>query len=157
MTSSLATPSDTIQLRRGQPPARRLLGAAIVAALGVIAFSVAFGGFVAATRFALPARAAAESRALLASVPAIGAVGLVHLLVAGAMLSGRELLRLVAVAVTGLTAIAAAAASAMVAAGIDPFGGSAAGHPSAGVGILALAAGLYGTAALAAGTAPPEG
>jgi hypothetical protein len=157
MTSSLATPSDITQLRRGQPSARRLLGAAIVAALGVVAFSVAVGGFVAATRFALPTHAAADARALLAGVPAIVAVGLVHLLVAGAMLSGRELVRLLAVAATGLTAIAAAAASAMVAAGVDPLGGSAAGHPSAGVGILAVGAVLYGVAAVAAGTAPTEG
>ena len=53
---------------------------------------------------------------------------------------------------TGLVAVAAAGAAAMTAAGVDPFGLSGAGHPSSsGAGILALAAILYGAAALLAG------
>jgi hypothetical protein len=145
-------------VRQAAPSARRLVGAAIVASVGVIALSVAVGGSVAASRFALPAETAADAHALVGRVPAIVAIGLVHLLVAAAMLSRRELVRLIAVAATGLVAIAVAAASAMTAAGVDPFGGAAGAHASGtGVGMLALAAVLYGAAALFVGTAPEEG
>jgi len=156
--TALAIQPDVTSARGGQPSGRRLIAASIVASLGAIALSVAFAGFVAASRLGLPAQAASDAQALAGWVPAIVALGFVHLFVAAAMLSGRDLVRLVAVAVTGLVAIAAATASAMVASGVDPFGGAAAGHSSAaGVGILALAAVLYGAAALAAGTGPAEG
>jgi hypothetical protein len=144
--------------RHGTPSARRLIGAAIVASLGAIMLSVAFGGFVAASRFALPAQTAADAHTLVGRVPAIAAIGVLHLLVATAMLSRRELVRLIGVAMTGLVAVAAATASAMVAAGVDPFGGSAAAHATAtGAGILGLGALLYGAAAVAAGSGSAEG
>ena len=154
----LASHPHVSPVRHGTPSARHLVGASIVASLGAITLSIALGGFVAASRFALPAEAAADAHALVGRVPAIVAIGLVHVLVAAAMLNRRDLVRLTGVAVTGLVAVAAATASAVVAAGVGPFGGSAAAHPAAtGAGILALAAMLYGAAALAVATGPAEG
>ncbi|HEY7130633.1 MAG TPA: hypothetical protein VH440_00185 [Candidatus Limnocylindrales bacterium] len=146
-------PADIIR----EPSLRRLLGAAIVGGLGVIAFSVAFGSYVAANMHTLPSSAAADARALLGSVPAIVALGVAHLILAAALAGRRESVRIVGAAISGLIAIAAAAAAAMTAVGVDPFAWSGSGHPSsAGVGILAITAILYGAAALLAGGATDE-
>ncbi len=146
-------PTDLIR----EPSLRRLLGAAIVGGLGVVAFSVAFGGYVVAHMHTLPSSAATDARALLGAVPAIVAVGVAHLVLAAAMAGRSDAVRTVGAAISGLIAIAAAAAAAMTAAGVDPFGWSGAGHPaSAGVGILAVAAVLYGGAALLAGGATED-
>jgi hypothetical protein len=151
----LASPTDVRSVRRGQPSARRLLGGAIVGALGAIVLSVASGAYVATTRTTLPAAAADDARALAGWIPAIVAVGFVHFLVAAAMVRGRDLVRVAAAALIGLVAIAAATAASMIVAGVDPFGWSAVDHPSgSGVGILAVTAALYGVAALAAGSGP---
>ena len=87
----------------------------------------------------------------------IVAIGIAHLIVAGLMLSARDLVRIAGSVISGVVAIAAAAGSVMIAAGIDPIGRSASGRPGgAGVWILALAAVLYGSAALAAGSRSAE-
>lgn len=136
-----------------EPSFRRLLGAAIVGAIGVIFFSVAFAGHVVGSMTTLPATSAAEAQTLSAAIPWLVLAGLVHFLVAAALAGGRDSVRIAAAAITGITAVAAAAAAAMTAAGIDPFAWSAAGHPAAsGVGILGLTAVLYGAAALLAGS-----
>jgi len=142
---------------RPQPSARRLLAGAIIGSLGAITFSVAVGASVASTRTTLPASAAGDARALASWIPAIVAVGVAHLVVAAAMLRGGVAVRVAAAALTGIVAVAAAAGAAMLVAGVDPFGWSAAAHPSrAGIGILGIAATLYGVAALAAGSGRAE-
>lgn len=141
-------PADLIH----EPSLRRLLGAAIVGALGAIVLSIAFAHNVVGSMSNLPGSVAADARSLTANVPWIAAIGLAHLVVAVALAAGREVVRMAAAILTGLVAVAAAGAAALTAAGIDPFGRSGAGHASAtGVGILALAAILYGAAALLAG------
>jgi hypothetical protein len=141
-------PTDLIR----EPSLRRLLGAAIVAGIGAIVLSVAVAGQFVGSMSNLPGAAAADARSLHAAVPWIVALGIVHLVVATGLAAGRELVRMVAAVLTGLVALAAAGAAAMTAAGIDPLGTSATGHPSAsGVGILAIAALLYGAASLLAG------
>jgi hypothetical protein len=146
-------PTDIIR----EPSLRRLLGAAIVAGLGVIAFSVAFGSYVVGNMHTLPASSAADAQALRGAIPAIVALGAAHLLLAAAMAGRREVVRIVGASISGLVAIAAAVAAAMTAAGVDPFGWSGSSHPSsAGVGILALVAVLYGAASLLAGSAAED-
>jgi hypothetical protein len=154
--TALPTASSQPSVRR-QPSTRRLVAAAIVGSLGVIVLSIAVGANVASTRMTLAASAAADARALGGWVPAIGAIGLAHFLVAAALIRGRDVLRLAAAALTGIVALAAGTAAAMLVAGVDPLGSSAIGHPSrAGIGILAVAAALYGVAALVAGSGPAE-
>ena len=142
-------PADLIR----EPSLRRLLGAAIVGAIGVILFSVAFAGHVVRSMSSLPASSAGDAQTLSAAMPWLVLAGIVHLIVAAALAGGRDSIRIAAAAITGITAVAAAAAAAMTAAGIDPFAWSAAGHPAAsGVGILGVTAVLYGAAALLAGS-----
>jgi len=76
---------------------RRLLAAAIVGSLGVIALSVAFGEFVVASRPSL----AAEGRSLLAGIPSITILGVVHLVVAFSLASGGRTARRIARVLTG--------------------------------------------------------
>jgi hypothetical protein len=150
-------PSRPAATHRGQPSGRRLIGASLIGSLGAIAFSIAVGAAVAASKAGIAPGPAADARTLHSWLPAIVAIGVAHLVVAALLLSGRDLVRIAGVVVSGVVAIAAGAAAAMVAAGIDPFAGSAAGHPSsAGAGILGLAAVLYGAAALAAASGPTE-
>jgi hypothetical protein len=138
-------------------PLRRLVGASIVGGIGMIAFSVAVGSHVAGSTRSLPAATAADAHALLGAVPWIAAIGVVHVAVAIALARGGDVVRLVAVAITGLTAVIVATAAGLTAAGVDPFGWTATGHPAAsGVGILAIAAALYATAAAAVGIVPAE-
>jgi hypothetical protein len=146
----IRAPEPTDLLR--EPSLRRLLGAAIVAGIGAVVLSVAVAGNFVGGMSNLPGAAADDARSLGAAVPWIVALGLVHLIVAAALAAGRELVRMIAAVLTGLAALAAAGAAAMTAAGIDPIGSSATGHASAaGVGILAVAALLYGAASLLAG------
>jgi hypothetical protein len=155
--TALSIQAQAAPVQLPQPSLRRLLGAAIVAGIGAIVFSVAFAAFVAVNRSDLPASAAADAQALAGWIPAILAIGSLHLVVAVALVRGRDLVRMIAAAVTGLVALAAATAAVMVAASVDPFGWSAVDHPTgSGVGILALTAALYGVAALAAGSGPAE-
>ena len=136
---------------------RRLVGASIVGGIGILAFSVAVGNQVVGSLRTLPAATAADAHALLGAVPWIAAIGVVHLVVAVALARGGVVVRLVAVAITGLTAVVAGTAAALTAAGVDPFGWTATGHPAAsGIGILAIAAALYATAAAAVGIGSAE-
>jgi hypothetical protein len=138
-------------------PLRRLIGASIVGGIGMIAFSVAVGNQVIGSMRTLPAATAGDAHALLGAVPWIAAIGVAHVAVAIALARGGDAVRLVAVAITGLTAVVAATAAALTAAGVDPFGWTATGHPAAsGIGILAIAAALYATAAAAVGIGSAE-
>jgi len=143
---------------RRAPSLVRLAPAALVGAMGVIVLSVAFSGYVVGSSHGLPAEVSDDARALVAATPAIAAVGLLHLLVALAFARGRDAVRLVAASVTGLVALAAGTSAAMVAAGVDPVGWSSAAHPiGAGVGTMAIAAAVYGLAALVGGIGPADG
>jgi hypothetical protein len=135
---------------------RRLVGASIVGGLGMVAFSIAVGNHVVGSMRTLPAATAAEAQALVGAVPAIVAVGVLHLAVAIGLARGGDVVRLAAVAVTVLAAVIAAAGAGLTVAGIDPFGGSPAAYPVAGAGILAIAAVLYATAAAAVGIGSAE-
>jgi hypothetical protein len=154
---TLSLQAQATPVARSQPSTRRLIGGAIVGAIGAIVLSIAFGAYVATTRTALPLAAAADARALGAWIPAIVAAGLVHFLVAAAMVRGRDVVRVAAAALTGLVALATGTAAAMIVAGVDPLGRTAVEHPTAtGVGILGVTAVLYGLAALAAGSGAAE-
>jgi hypothetical protein len=143
-------------LGRGQPSPRRLAAGAIVAGIGFVVLSVAFAGHV-VSAMALPASQAADARTLAAVSPVIAVAGIVHLLVAAALAAGRDLFRIVAATATGIVAIAAGASAAMIAAGVGPFGGAGAHRVSAsGVGIMAVAAALYGVAAIMAASESAE-
>ncbi len=135
-----------------------LAAAALAGAMGVIVLSIAFSGYVVGSMHWLPAEVAGEARALVATAPSIAAVGLLHLVVALAFARGREVVRLAAAAVTGLVALAAGTSAAMLAAGIDPFFPTSTGHPiGAGVGMMAIAATVYGLAAILGGIGPSGG
>ena len=128
-------------------PLRRLIGASIVGGIGMIAFSVAVGNQVVGSMRSLPTATAADAHALLGAVPWITAMGVVHVAVAIALARGGDVVRLVAVAITGLTAPATTAVRPVM----------ATGHPAAsGIGILAIAAALYATAGAAVGIGSAE-
>lgn len=153
----MSTSMGTVPQHPAQPPTRRLIAAAIVGGIGVIILSIAFGAFVATTRLTVSPAALGDARALTASIPAIVAIGLLHLVAAAGILRRRDVVRIAAAVVTGLSAIAAGTAAAMLFAGVDPLGPSSASHPTGGgIGILLVAAMLYGLAALAAGSGPAE-
>ena len=103
--TTVSSPQPRIFASHHDP--RRLLAAAIVGSVGMVVLSVAFGEFVVASRPNL----AAEGRPLLAGVPAITALGIVHLLVAFGLASGGRAARRVAHA---LTAIATATVAGVV-------------------------------------------
>ncbi len=127
-----------------EPSLRRLLGAAIVGGIGAIAFSIAIANSFVGTLHHLPAASAA--------VPWFVGIGALNVVVAAALAARRDVVRTIAAVITGLTALAAATAAAMTAAGVDPFGLSGSGQPApSGVGILAVSAVLYGAATLLAG------
>jgi len=143
---------------RPAPSLTRLAAAALAGALGVIVLSVAFSGYVVGSMHWLPAEVSGEARALVAATPTIAVIGLLHFVVALAFVRGREVARLAAAVVTGLVALAAGTAAAMLAAGIDPFGPSSVAHPAgAGAGALAVAAIVYGLAASLGGIGPSDG
>jgi hypothetical protein len=138
------------------PSLPRLVGGALVATIGIVILSIAVGGYVVGSN-AMHAAQADEARNLVGATPILVAIGLVHLLAAVALIRGRDVFRLAAVLASGLAAVAAASSAAMFAAGVDPISWSGGGHASAsGLGILAILALLYGTAAVAAGSGPPE-
>ena len=143
---------------RPAPSLTRLAAAAVAGALGVIVLSVAFSGYVVGSMHSLPAEVSGEARALVAATPTIAALGLLHFVVALAFVRGREVVRLAAAAVTGLVALAAGTSAAMLAVGIDPLGPSSAAHPvGAGAGAMAVAATVYGLAAILGGIGPSDG
>ncbi|HEV7810379.1 MAG TPA: hypothetical protein VGO64_07255, partial [Candidatus Limnocylindrales bacterium] len=110
MTASTAPISHHSSTAGSQPPLRRLLGAAIVGGLGAIAFSIAIGGSVAVAKSGLGAGSRLAPGAVSGEVPWLVLIGFVHVAAAAALVRGRDVLRVAAVVVTGLTAIAAAAA-----------------------------------------------
>jgi hypothetical protein len=140
------------------PSLPRLIAGGIVATLGILVFSIAIGNFVVGSSHAVvPAQGDVALR-FVAATPVLVVIGLLHLVAAIALVRGRDGLRIVAVLATGLTSLATAASAAMIAAGVDPFSWSGAQPPSSGgIGLLIIAALLYGTAAVAAGSGPVEG
>jgi len=139
------------------PSVPRLIGGGLVATIGIAILSIAVGGYVVGSAHLLVAAQADEARRLVGTTPLLVAVGLLHLVVALALVRGRDIVRIGATLVSGLMALAAAGSVAMLAAGVDPFGGSSATRGSAGGLLLLLLAALaYGTAAVAAGSGPAE-
>ena len=140
------------------PPLPRLIAGGIVATLGILVFSIAIGNFVVGSSHAVvPAQGDVALR-FVAATPVLVAIGLLHMIAAVAFVRGRDGLRIVAVLAAGLTSLAAAASAAMIAAGVDPFSWSGTQPPSSGgIGLLIVAALLYGSAAVAAGSGPVEG
>lgn len=158
MTATTAPITHGSTTAGSQPPLRRLLGAAIVGGLGVIAFSIAIGGSVAVAKSGLGGGSRVVAGGVAGDVPWLVLIGFLHVAVAIALVRTRDAVRVAAVVVTGLTAIAAAAAAVMTAAGIDPFAtGSTVSHAAPGtVGLLVVAAGLYAGAAALVGIEPTE-
>jgi hypothetical protein len=157
MTASTA-PIAHRSARGAQPPPRRLLGAAIVGGLGAIAFSVAVGGSVALAKSGMGGGSQLAVGGVSGEIPWLVLVAFIHVVVAMALVRGRDVVRVAATVVIGITAIAAAAAAAMTAAGIDPFSAaSTTSHAApATVGLLVIAAALYAAAAALAGIEPTE-
>jgi hypothetical protein len=156
--TTLASPVQVPLAERPHVPALpRLAAAGIVATIGVMVLSIAIGNYVIGSSHAVvPAQGEVALR-FVAATPILVAIGLLHMLTALALVHGRDGLRLLAVLVTGLTSLAAASSAAMIAAGVDPFSWSGAAHPSAGgIGLLVIAAVLYGTAAVAGGSGPVD-
>lgn len=132
------------------PPARRLIGAAIVAAIGVIVLSVAFGDFVVGSRHDLPAAVASDARSLIGDVPWIALVGLVHLAVAIAMASGGGTVRAGARVASALAGVVAGGVAVAAAAG-DVIPAWTGGHRPTEIVLVAVVAAAYGAAAVLAG------
>jgi hypothetical protein len=128
----------------------------LVGGIGVVVISFAIGGHVVGSSHALVAAQAEEARRLVAATPLLVVLGLAHFLAALALLRGRDLSRIAAVLVTGLAALAAAVSAAMFSAGVDPFGPGRAHASTSSIGLLMLAAFLYGIAAVAAGSGPAD-
>jgi len=125
--------------------------------MGVVILSIAVGNYVVGSSQAVSSSQAAVAHRLVAATPVLVAIGLLHLVAAVALARGRDVLRMAAVLASGLTALAAATSAAMFAAGVDPFSASGSGRaPASGIAILAIAAVLHATAAVAAGSGPVE-
>jgi hypothetical protein len=134
------------------PSPRHLVAAALIGAIGAVSFSVAVGSYVVGSTHRFQPATAAEAGSLVAGVPVFVIGGLLHLVLAAALLVGGRRVRTLAVALSGLAAIVAVASAAMLLTGIDPFAGPRAGHPTTqGVAVLLLATAAYGMAALLAG------
>jgi hypothetical protein len=140
------------------PPLQRLLAGGLVATVGIAIFSIAIGNFVVGSSHAVvPAQGDVALR-FVAATPLLVGIGLLHLLAAIAFVRGHDVVRIVAVTASGLMSLATAASAAMIAAGVDPFSWSGAERPSTGgIGLLVVAAIIYGAAAIAAGSGPTEG
>lgn len=125
--------------------------------MAVIVFSIAIGNqVVGSSHTVVPAQGDVALR-LVASTPVLVLIGLLHVAVAFALAHGRDGVRIVAVLASGLTSLAAASSAAMLAAGVDPFALAGGGQISTGaIGLLAVAAVVYGTAAVAGGSGPVE-
>jgi hypothetical protein len=139
------------------PSLPRLVAGGIIATIGVLVFSIAIGNYViGSSHMVVPAQGDVAGR-FVAATPILVAIGLLHMVTAFALVNGRDGLRISAVLVTGLTSLAAAASAVMIAAGVDPFSWSGATQPSAGgIGLLVVAALLYGAAAVLGGSGPVE-
>ena len=144
-----------LPLRRPTPAPStpgRLVAGAIVASAGVVAFSVAVGSFVVGSGHRPDAATAVDAAALVAAVPSLVLVGLLHLFVATVLVIGTGAVRNLATAVIGLAAIVALGRAAVLLIGVDLTDGLRI-RPSTtdGVAVLAIAAAAYGTAAIVSG------
>ncbi len=97
---------------------RRLLAAAIVASVGVVILSVAVGRYVIGSRHDLPLAIASDAHSLVAAVPWIAVIGLLHVLVAFATASGGRVWRRLALASVAIAALATAILAILAAAGV---------------------------------------
>jgi hypothetical protein len=154
LASPAQVPSD---VRPASPSLARLVAAGLVATMAVIVFSIAIGNqVIGSSRMIVPAQGDVALQ-LVASTPLLVFIGLLHVAVAFALAHGRDGLRIVAVLASGLTSLAAASSAAMLAAGVDPFALSGGGQISTGaIGLLVIAAVVYGTAAVVGGSGPVE-
>jgi hypothetical protein len=156
--TSLASPAQLPSaVRSSSPSLARLVAGGLIATMAVIVFSTAIGNqVVGSSRAVVPAQTDVALR-LVASTPILVLIGLLHVAVAFALAHGRDGLRIVAVLASGLTSLAAASSAAMLAAGVDPFALAGGGRISTGaIGLLVVAAVVYGTAAVAGGSGPVE-
>lgn len=156
--TSLASPVQRpIVAGPASPAVPRLIGAGIVATMGVVVFSIAIGNQVVGSSHVLIPAQAEAARHLVATTPILVGFGLLHIVLAVVLVRGRDLFRLAAVLVTGLISLATASSAAMVAAGVDPLSWSGPATPStAGLGLLVIAALAYGAAAVSAGSGAVE-
>ena len=117
----------------------------------MLVLSIAIGNYVVGSSHAVvPAQGEIALR-FVAATPVLVAIGLLHMLTALALVRGRDGLRLLAGPRDGPDLPCRRVDAAMIAAGVDPFSWSGTSHPSAaGIGLLVIAAVLYGTAAVAA-------
>jgi drug/metabolite transporter (DMT)-like permease len=139
------------------PLPRHLVAGGLIGAVAAVSFSVAVGSFVVGSTHRLQPATATVASSLVAAVPLFVIAGLVHLVLAAALLLGGRRVRMPAVALAALAAIVAIGSAAMLLTGLDPFGGPRAGHPTTqGVAVLLLAAAAYGIAALLANPASAE-
>ena len=154
LASPVQVPSN---VRSSSPSLARLVAAGLVATMAVIVFSIAIGNqVVGSSRMIVPAQGDVALQ-LVASTPLLVFIGLLHVAVAFALAHGRDGLRIVAVLASGLTSLAAASSAAMLAAGVDHFALSGGGQISTGsIGLLVLAAVVYGTAAVVGGSGRVE-
>jgi len=156
MTPS-ASPAQARPTVHHLPSLARLVAAGLVATMAVIVFSIAIGNqVVGSSHTIVPAQGDVAVR-LVASTPILVVIGLLHVAVAFALAHGRDGLRIVAVLASGLTSLAAASSAAMLAAGVDPFALAGGRQISTGaIGLLVVAAVVYGTAAVAGGSGTVE-
>jgi hypothetical protein len=138
------------------PLPRHLVAGGLIGAVGIVAFRVAIGSYVVGSTHRLQPATAAEASALVAGVPSFVIGGFVHLALTAALVLGGRRVRTAAVALAALAAIAAVAWAVMLLTGLDPFGGTRAGHPTThGVAVPLFAAAAYGIAALLAAPSSP--
>ena len=137
----------TVQAGRASstPPAARLVGAALVGAVGLFAFSFAVGSFVVGSSARMPVTTYGQQVSLLAGAPFLILLGFAHLVTAAGLAAGGRRVREAAAFVTLLALIVAATRAATLLVGIDP----AAGQPTTqSLGIPVLATVAYGLALL---------
>jgi hypothetical protein len=158
MTSLTAPVQHQLEANPSSPSLSRLVAGGLIAVMGVVIFSIAIGNYVVgSSETVVPAQGDVALR-YVAATPILVAIGLLHAVVALALARGRDGLRTVAVLASGLASIVAASSAAMFAAGVDPFSWSGSGQPTtSGIGLLLVAAVIYGTAAVAAGSGSVEG
>jgi hypothetical protein len=155
--TTLAAPAAPLGYDSPAPSLPRLLASGLVAVIGVIVLSIAVGNFVVGSSPTIVPAQTDVAQRLVAATPIVVVLGLLHLLAAVILAWAGDGLRLVAVLAAGLASLAAASSAAMLAAGVDPFGVAARGHGTTGeIGLLIVAAILYGTAAVAGGSGSPE-
>ncbi|HET9615369.1 MAG TPA: hypothetical protein VFP22_11200 [Candidatus Limnocylindrales bacterium] len=145
--ATLPASNQTARTSPSQPDPRRLLAAAIVGGVGVIALSTGVGRFVVASRSNLPSSLAGDAHGLVAAVPWLVLIALGHLAVAWGVASHRRTARTAGTLVTGALSVIAVATAVLALAGIDPLGWVRdAPRPPVALAELAVLAALYGTA-----------